>query len=142
MASLNKLHLIGNITKDPELRYLPKGTAVCKVGLAINRTWKSESGEKKEEVTFVDIDIFGKTAENVAQYCRKGKSIYVEGRLKLDTWEKDGKNHQKLGVIADSVQFLSGKGEGDSAARAEAPASASSAAGNPAPKQDADDVPF
>ncbi len=81
MASFNKVILMGNLTRDPELRYTPKGTAIAKIGLAVNRVWTNEAGEKKEEVTFVDVDVFGRTAENVGQYMRKGRPILVEGRL-------------------------------------------------------------
>ena len=83
MANFNKVILAGNLTRDPELRYTPKGTAVVKMGMAINRTWKSESGENKEEVTFVDVDVWGRQAEVIAQYMRKGRPLLVEGRLKL-----------------------------------------------------------
>src|ERR1039457_1236667 len=108
MASFNKVILMGNLTRDPELRYTPKGTAIAKVGLAVNRVWTNEAGEKKEEVTFVDVDIFGRTAENVGQYMRKGRPIMIEGRLKLDQWDdkQTGAKRSKLGVIAETVQFL------------------------------------
>ena len=82
MASFNKVILVGNLTRDPELRYTPKGTAIAKIGVAVNRVWTNEAGEKKEEVTFVDVDIFGRTAENVGQYMRKGRPILIEGRLR------------------------------------------------------------
>ena len=84
MASFNKVILVGNLTRDPELRYTPKGTAIAKIVLAVNRSWRSESGEQSEKVTFVDVDIFGRTAENVGQYMRKGRPILIEGRLRLD----------------------------------------------------------
>jgi len=87
MANFNKVILAGNLTRDPEMRYTPKGTAVTKIGLAINRTWKSETGEAKEEVTFVDVDAFGRTAEVIAQYLKKGRPILMEGRLRYETWE-------------------------------------------------------
>ena len=108
MASFNKVILMGNLTRDPELRYTPKGTAIAKIGLAVNRVWTSESGEKKEEVTFVDVDVFGRTAENVGQYMRKGSPILIEGRLRLDQWDDKatGQKRQKLGVVAETVQFL------------------------------------
>jgi len=108
MASFNKVILAGNLTRDPELRYTPKGTAVCRFGLAINRNWTSETGEKKEEVTFVDIDAFGRQAEVVAQYMKKGRPIMIEGRLKLDTWEDKQTNQKRsrLGVVLESFQFL------------------------------------
>jgi len=113
--NLNKLSLAGNLTKDPELRYTPKGAAVCKFGIAINRSWKSESGEKKEEVTFVDVDAFGRTAESITQYFKKGRGIYIEGRLKLDAWDdkQTGQKRSKLGVIAESFQFTDSKQSDD-----------------------------
>src|SRR5271156_6529266 len=134
MASFNKVILVGNLTRDPELRYTPKGTAVAKIGLAVNRNWTSESGEKKEEVTFVDVDIFGRTAENVAQYMKKGRPILIEGRLRLDQWDdkQTGQKRSKLGVVGEVVQFLGSPtggsggegGGGGEAPRRPAPASA------------------
>ena len=108
MASFNKVILIGNLTRDPELRYTPKGTPIAKIGLAVNRTWRTETGETKEEVTFVDIDAFGKQAETLGQYMKKGRPIMVEGRLKLDTWEDKQTNQKRsrLGVTMESFQFL------------------------------------
>ena len=108
MASFNKVILVGNLTRDPELRYTPKGTAIAKIGLAVNRVWTNEAGEKKEEVTFVDVDVFGRTAENVGQYMRKGRPMLVEGRLRLDQWDdkQTGQKKSRLGVVADTVQFL------------------------------------
>ena len=149
MASFNKVILMGNLTRDPELRYTPKGTAIAKVGLAVNRVWTNEAGEKKEEVTFVDVDIFGRTAENVGQYMRKGRPMLVEGRLKLDQWDdkQTGQKKSKLGVVAETVQFLGGApGAGEAAApaapRAARPAAAPAAeAGDSEPPHD-DDVPF
>jgi single-strand DNA-binding protein len=154
MANFNKVILIGNLTRDPELRYTPKGMAIAKIGLAINRNWTSEGGEKKEEVTFVDVDIFGRTAENVAQYMKKGRPIMVEGRLRLDQWDdkQTGQKRSRLGVVAETVQFLGspsggggGGGEGgESAPRRSAPTSApapSSPAAEPDMPSD-DDVPF
>jgi single-strand DNA-binding protein len=151
MANFNKVILVGNLTRDPELRYTPKGMAIAKVGLAINRNWTSESGEKKEEVTFVDVDIFGRTAENVAQYMKKGRPILVEGRLRLDQWDdkQTGQKRSRLGVVAETVQFLGsptgGGGDGGEAApRRSAPASAPapSAAAEPDMPPPDDDVPF
>lgn len=108
MASFNKVILMGNLTRDPEMRYTPKGTAIAKIGLAVNRTWRTDTGELKEEVTFVDVDVFGRQAENVSQYLRKGSGIFIEGRLKLDTWEdkQTQQKRSKLGVIAESVRFI------------------------------------
>jgi single-strand DNA-binding protein len=155
MASFNKVILMGNLTRDPELRYTPKGMAVAKVGLAVNRTWRSESGEQKEEVTFVDVDIWGRTAENVGQYMRKGSPILIEGRLKLDQWDdkQTGQKRSRLGVTAETVQFLSSGNRAGAEGGAPAPAPAAARprpatpppagadADSPPPPED-DDVPF
>ena len=151
MANFNKVILAGNLTRDPELKYTPKGTAVAAIGMAINRKWKSESGELKEDVTFVDVDAFGKTAETIAQYLKKGRPILIEGRLKYDTWEdkQSGQKKSKLRVICESFQFLdSGNRGGDSAG--EAPRNRPAAPNKPAaeapdpdmPPPEHDDVPF
>jgi single-strand DNA-binding protein len=116
MASLNKVMLIGNLTRDPELRYTPSGSAVCEFGLAMNRAWKSQDGNKQEETTFVDITAWGKTAEFVNQYLTKGRRIFVEGRLKYDQWTSpEGQKRSKLTVVAETVQFLDAKGDGGGA---------------------------
>jgi single-strand DNA-binding protein len=149
MASFNKVVLVGNLTRDPELRYTPKGTAIAKIGLAVNRVWTNEAGEKKEEVTFVDVDVFGRTAENVGQYMRKGRPILIEGRLKLDQWDdkQTGQKKSKLGVVAETVQFLGSPGEGGGSSGApraakppakDAPAEPVDGDGPP----ESDDVPF
>ena len=156
MASFNKVILVGNLTRDPELRYTPKGTAIAKVGLAVNRFWVNEAGEKKEEVTFVDVDVFGRTAENVGQYMRKGRPILIEGRLRLDQWDdkQTGQKKSRLGVVAESVQFLgSATGSPDGSAAAARPARPAPAPGAPTPAAapeppeaegptEGDDVPF
>src|SRR6185312_1341782 len=98
MASFNKVIIAGNLTRDPELRYTPKGTAVAKIGLAVNRTWKTETGEQKEEVTFIDVDVFGRQAEVLAHSMKKGRELLVEGRLKLDSWE-DKNTKQKVSKL-------------------------------------------
>jgi single-strand DNA-binding protein len=153
MANFNKVILAGNLTRDPELRYTPKGVAIAKFGLAVNRTWKSETGESKEEVTFVDIDAFARQAEVVAQYMKKGRPILIEGRLKLDTWE-DKNTHQKqskLRVVLESFSFLDSQrtGEGGSVVAPQAPRAAAPVAPEvsapPAAAADGpsdDDVPF
>jgi single-strand DNA-binding protein len=107
-ASLNKVLLMGNLTRDPEVKYTPKGTAVCDLGLAINDSYKAQDGTIKETVTYVDIEVWGRTAENCKQYLTKGRPIFVEGQLKLDQWEQDGQKKSKLKVRADRVQFLGG----------------------------------
>ena len=151
MANFNKVILAGNLTRDPELRYTPKGTAIAKFGLAINRTWKNEAGETKEEVCFVDVDAFSRQAEVIAQYMRKGRPILVEGRLKLDTWE-DKTTHQKqskLKVHLEAFSFIDSKGA-ESGPPAEAPrrpavnaaAKPAEASEGEAPAEAEDDVPF
>ena len=107
MANFNKVILAGNLTRDPDLRYTPKGTAVAKLSLAINRSWKSETGEERQEVTFVDIDAFGRQAEVIGQYLKKGRPLLVEGRLKLDTWEDKQTNQKRsrLGVVLESFRL-------------------------------------
>jgi len=147
MANFNKVILAGNLTRDPELKHTPKGTAVAKLGLAINRNWTTESGEKREEVTFVDVTAFGKQAEVLAQYLRKGRSVLIEGRLNLETWDDKttGQKKSKLGVVMESFSFLGGAaGENKPAetARAAAPGPASAAALKPAGVVEQDDIPF
>jgi len=106
--------LMGNLTRDPELRYLPTNNMpVVGIGLAINRRWRNQQGEQQEDVTFVDCETFGKTAEVINQYFRKGSPIYVEGRLKLDQWQdKEGHNRSKLKIVIENFQFLDSKGSG------------------------------
>jgi single-strand DNA-binding protein len=152
MANFNKVILAGNLTRDPEVRYTPKGTAIAKLGLAINRSWKTETGETKEEVTFVDVDAFGRTAEVISQYLKKGRPILVEGRLKLDQWDdkQTGQKRSRLGVVLENFQFLdSGRGDGSGGGSRQAPVSspANSAVSPEAPEPDGpapeeDDVPF
>jgi len=154
MASFNKVILVGNLTRDPELRYTPKGMAIAKIGLAVNRVWTNEAGEKKEEVTFVDVDVFGRTAENVGQYMRKGRPILIEGRLRLDQWDdkQTGQKKSKLGVVAETVQFLGsapGAEGGAPAPRPSRPSRPAAAPSAPASEPvegdgppESDDVPF
>ncbi|MDF3057225.1 MAG: single-stranded DNA-binding protein [Rariglobus sp.] len=129
MASLNKVMLIGNLTRDPELRVTPKGTAICQFGLAVNRQFKDESGATRDETTFVDIEAWGKQGETVAKYCVKGRPLFVEGRLKLDTWDDKttGQKRSKMKIVLENFQFLGGRegGEGGGASGS-APRAASS----------------
>ena len=108
MPNLNKVMLMGNLTRDPEIKYTPKGTAIANFGMAINRNYTTEGGEKREEVTFIDIEAFGRTAEIIGEYFKKGRPIFIEGRLKLDTWDdkQTGQKKSKLRVVADSFEFL------------------------------------
>lgn len=157
MANYNKVILLGNLTRDPELRYTPKGLAIAKLGLAVKRSWRdANSGELKEEVTFVDIDAFGKQAETLGQYMKKGRPLMVEGRLRLDTWEDKQTNQKRsrLGVVLEAFQFLDSKGSDEGSAgaarsRAAAPAAAAPLAAESAPPETdepppppEDDVPF
>jgi single-strand DNA-binding protein len=151
MASFNKVILVGNLTRDPELRYTPKGLAIAKIGLAVNRVWKSETGESKEEVTFVDIDAFGKQAETIAQYLKKGSPLLMEGRLRLDQWDdkQTGQKRSRLGVVLEAFQFLGGGNRAEGGAEAPrrpaaaaAPAGAAPSAEPEAAEPEQDDVPF
>jgi single-strand DNA-binding protein len=129
-ANLNKVLLIGNLTRDPELRYVPSGTAVATFTLAVNRVYTSQAGEKKEETAFIRIVVWGRRAEVCGEYLSKGSPVFVEGRLQSRSWEaQDGQKRSTTEVIADNVQFLrgsSGAGSGEKAAdasgKAQAPA--------------------
>ena len=115
MANLNKVMLIGNLTRDPELRVTPKGTAICTFSLAVNRKFKDESGGEREEVTYVDIEAWGKSGENISKYCTKGRPLFVEGRLRLDQWEDKTtkEKRSRMKVVCDNFQFLgTGRAEG------------------------------
>ncbi|MGE9268140.1 MAG: single-stranded DNA-binding protein [Verrucomicrobiales bacterium] len=114
MANLNKVMLMGNITRDIEVRYTPKGTAVTDLGMALNRYRTSESGERIEETTFVDVTLWGRQAELAGQYLSKGRPVYIEGRLQFDTWDdkQSGQKRSKLRVIGENMQFLPGGGGG------------------------------
>jgi len=141
MSSFNMVVLMGNLCRDVEMRYTPKGTAVAKISLAVNRKWRTESGEQKEEVTFVDCDAFGKTAEIAAQFCRKGSPLHVQGRLKLDQWDDKatGQKRSKLGVFVENIQLLGSKSAGESAS---APATERQAAPKTDPSRPRDDDDF
>lgn len=132
MASFNKVILVGNVTRDVEVKYLQNNTAVTEIGLAVNDKRKGSSGNWIEETTFVDATFFGRTAEVCGEYLTKGASVLIEGRLKLDTWEKDGKKSSKLKVIGERMQMLGGK-------QAEPKAGKSSGKAVPPPS---DDIPF
>ncbi len=108
MANLNKVMLIGNVTRDPEIKYTPKGSAVTDLGIAVNRVFTPEGGERREETTFVDVTLWGRQAEIAGEYCKKGRSIYVEGRLQLDSWEdkSSGQKRSKLRVVGENFQLL------------------------------------
>lgn len=136
MPNLNKIMLMGNLTRDIELKHIPSGMAVANIGLAVNRKYKSKEGEAKEETTFVDCEAWGRTAEVMQQYLAKGQPVFVEGRLKLDTWQdKDGGNRSKLKVVVESFEFLSG-------GKSDGPKREPVAAGGGHADIDPDDCPF
>ncbi len=114
MPNLNRVMLMGNLTRDIELKYTAGNQALANIGLAINRKYKTAAGEEREEVTFVDCEAWGKQAEVLAKYLSKGKPLYIEGRLKLDQWEKEGQKHSKLRVVLEGFQFIDSKGGGGS----------------------------
>ena len=153
MASFNKVILLGNLTRDPEVRYTPKGSAVCDLGLAVNRQYTLDSGEKREEVTFVDVVLWARLAEIAGEYLKKGRPVFIEGRLQLDTWDdkQSGQKRTKLRVVGESMQLLGSRpaataaadaGESDRPARS-AEKSASPPAKSSAPAEpDGDEIPF
>jgi single-strand DNA-binding protein len=113
MPSFNKVLLMGNLTRDPELRYTANNTPVCQIGVAANRRWRDQNGEMQEEVVFVDCDAWGRTAETINQYLRKGRPIFIEGRLRLDQWQdKEGNNRSRLKVVIDNFQFIDSRSDG------------------------------
>jgi single-strand DNA-binding protein len=156
MANLNRVLLIGNLTRDPELRYTPKGTAVTEIGLAVNRIYSGEDGEKKEETTFVDVTLWARQAEIAGQYLKKGRPVFIEGRLQLDTWDdkQTGQKRSRLRVVAENLQLLGNRqdSEGSSSFSSSSPAprrvpSAPAPPPKPEPRDpdldaEPDDIPF
>lgn len=152
MANLNKVLLIGRLTRDPETRTTGSGSTVVSFGLAVNRNYtRRDSGERVEETTFVDVEAWGRTGETIARYMRKGRQIFIEGRLKLDTWERDGQRRSKLSIVCENFQFIDsqqgGGGGGDyqgGGNQRAAPAPAGGPAGGPPPSDypGDDDIPF
>jgi len=138
MASYNRVLLMGNLTRNPEIRYTPSGTAVADLGLAINENFKNKAGETVEQTCFVDVVVWGRQAETSAEYLHKGSPVFVEGRLQLDQWEsQQGEKRSKLRVRADRVQFLGAPGKG-----AEFAAGPNDAGAHQPALEDDDDVPF
>jgi len=151
MASFNKVILLGNLTRDPEVRYTPKGSAVCDLGIAVNRVYTTEGGEKREEVTYVDVVLWSRLAEIAGEYLKKGRPVFIEGRLQMDSWEdkQSGQKRTKLRVVGESMQLLGsrpGGGGGGSAESGEE--SRHSTRPSPPPKSataaepDDDEIPF
>ena len=149
MASFNIVILLGNLTRDPEVRYTPKETAVTELGMAVNRVYTAENGEKREETTFVDVTLWGRTAEIAGEYLKKGRPVLIEGRLQLDTWDdkQSGQKRSKLKVIGEGLQLLGGRPGGGSGGDEEG-GSRSSSRPAPPPKaaapseSDDDEIPF
>lgn len=147
MASMNKVFLIGNLTRDPEVRYLPSGAAVADLRLAVNRKYKTQQGEDKEETCFVAVSAWGRQAETCGQYLSKGSPVLVEGRLRYEEWEKDGQKNNRLSVTAERVQFMGSPrrsaAPGDAPGADDGPSSLASDSDGPAPDSgDDDDLPF
>lgn len=152
--NLNQVNLAGRLCRDPELKFLPKGTAICQTSIAINRKWKDDNGEAKEEVTFVELTLWGKTAESFAQYQKKGSAVFVTGRLKTDSWEDKttGQKRSKLTVTVDNWQFVGSKSDSPTGPAAEDSRFPAAATREPKPLdplngpakavEDEDDVPF
>jgi single-strand DNA-binding protein len=153
MASFNKVILLGNLTRDPEVRYTPKGTAVTELGMAVNRVYTAENGEKREETTFVDVTLWGRTAEIAGEYLKKGRPVFIEGRLQLDTWDdkQSGQKRSKLKVVGEGLQLLGGRpgGGSGSGGGGDEESSGGSRSSRPAPPpkaapagSDDDEIPF
>jgi single-strand DNA-binding protein len=140
MASFNKVILIGNLTRDPELKFLPKGTGVCNISMAVNRRWKTEAGEEREDVYFADCKAFGRQAETLSQYVKKGHPLMIEGRLTREEWDdkKSGEKKFATRIMIESFQFLKSREEG----AAPAPRREAAPAAAPKPDLDGDDLPF
>ena len=118
MSNYNLVILMGNLTRNPRLSYTPGQTAVIEFGLAVNRTWKKDDGSKGEEVLFVECQVYGKRAEVIAKHFEKGSPIFVQGRLKLEQWEKDGKKHSRMRVIVERFEFIKSLGRPDESSSA------------------------
>jgi len=152
MASFNKVILLGNLTRDPEVRYTPKGSAVCDLGIAVNRVYTTEGGERREEVTFVDVVLWARLAEIAGEYLRKGRPVFIEGRLQMDSWDdkQTGQKRTKLRVVGESMQLLGGRPGGATGETADEGRAATSAGSKTAapPKSarpaepDDDEIPF
>jgi single-strand DNA-binding protein len=150
MASFNKVILLGNLTRDPEVRYTPKGSAVCDLGLAVNRNYTLDSGEKREEVTFVDVVLWARLAEIAGEYLKKGRPVFIEGRLQMDSWDdkQTGQKRTKIRVVGETMQLLGSRpsgstgGGGESQETERPPRTAEKAAPAAKAEPDDDEIPF
>ena len=147
MASFNKVILLGNLTRDPEVRYTPKGSAVCDLGIAVNRVYTTDSGEKREEVTYVDVVLWARLAEIAGEYLKKGRPVFIEGRLQMDSWDdkQTGQKRTKLRVVGESMQLLGGR-PGGAGGGAETTGDNRQTSAPPKPQaaaqSDEDEIPF
>jgi single-strand DNA-binding protein len=150
MASFNKVILLGNLTRDPEVRYTPKGSAVCDLGIAVNRVYTTDSGERREEVTYVDVVLWARLAEIAGEYLKKGRPVFIEGRLQMDSWDdkQTGQKRTKLRVVGESMQLLGGRPGAPGAAEAGEDRQTGGAKTSAPPKPsapaapDEDEIPF
>jgi len=144
MANPNKVLLLGNVTRDPEVRYTPKGSAVCDLGVAVNRAYTTDSGEKREEVTFVDVTLWGRTAEVASEYLKKGRPVFIEGRLQMDTWDdkQTGQKRTRLRVVADNMQLLGGRPPGGAEPPGDSRQTSAPPKKSPSSEPDEDEIPF
>jgi single-strand DNA-binding protein len=144
MANLNRVLLLGNVTRDPEVRYTPKGSAVCDLGIAVNRAYTADSGEKREEVTFVDVTLWGRTAEVASEYLKKGRPVFIEGRLQMDSWDdkQTGQKRSRLRVVAENMQLLGGRPSGGAEAMGENRQTSAPPNKAAASEPDEDEIPF
>jgi single-strand DNA-binding protein len=147
MASFNKVILLGNLTRDPEVRYTPKGSAVCDLGIAVNRVYTTDSGEKREEVTYVDVVLWARLAEIAGEYLKKGRPVFIEGRLQMDSWDdkQTGQKRTRLRVVGETMQLLGGR-PGGAGAPGDVAGETRQATAPPKPsapaEPDEDEIPF
>ena len=144
MASFNKVILLGNLTRDPEVRYTPKGSAVCDLGIAVNRVYTTDSGEKREEVTFVDVVLWARLAEIAGEYLKKGRPVFIEGRLQMDTWDdkQTGQKRTSLRVVGENMQLLGGRPRRSATRAGESRQTERTAEKIGSPEPDEDEIPF
>jgi len=141
MANYNRVILAGNLTRDPQLSYLPNNTPVVDFGMAINRRWRGQDGEQREETCFVDCRAFARRAQIINEHMRKGRPILIEGRLHYSQWEKDGQKHSKLRVTVDNFQFLDSRGQGAPRGAPQARPAAAAQPPDEAPQAPAEEPP-
>ena len=144
MASFNKVILLGNLTRDPEVRYTPKGSAVCDIGIAVNRVYTTDAGERREEVTYVDVVLWARLAEIAGEYLKKGRPVFIEGRLQMDTWDdkQTGQKRSRLRVVGESMQLLGGRSAGAGEVSGETRQTSAPPKPSAPVEPDEDEIPF